>query len=525
MSNSISNGCIATFTTNFIPPKPDLRGSYEIPLGFIISPLAPQSDNYDDDATVRVVTNNPYLTEQDMILCTTCLSYLNLYSNFDDQTGKWICPICKCENMSTKTHTSSSTPIMYSNIMNSQIVEYHQIAAGYDNSTSASRASRYSYNQTPSDELSIVGSNVTIIILDGNLSPNEVTSIMSNLSSLFSNDKTQMIGLIIYTSFVNVYQIGIQGVASADIYSIDDDDGDEFEGDEFDDSNSGNVLELEDDRMYLGLGSWDQIQFCASAYFGLDVSKEVNGRSNLNISQENQQSKYTSDNNTKNNLTSSRRDMLRQKREARMKNETKMNNFYYDLDECTPEQSAEFFKQLQNKKKVKAKRRCTGEAVAYGLSLALSVEERSSARLLIFTNGCPNFGKGNMTQRISNNTLQEGDMIENKEHMEKASLYFDSIGKESVDNGVAIDVFCGDNNTALIGSQVLLSLVRPSAGYLLSYSSFIEDRFKSDLEYILNSTRMSWSKNQDIDSVRLGMACPNWMNVINGCLIDLRMPR
>ncbi len=523
MSNSISNGCTATFTTNFIPPKPGLRGSYEIPLGFIISPFAPQPDNYDDDATVQLVTkNNPYLTEQDMIICTTCLTYLSLYSNFDDQTGKWICPICKCENMCTKTHTTSSTPIMYSNIMKSQIVEYHQIAAGYDTITINSK---YSYNQTtPSNELSI-GANVTIIILDGNLSPNEVTSIMSNLSSLFSNDKSQMIGLIIYTSFVNVYQIGIQGVASADIYPIDYDDGDDFEENEYEDSNIGNVLDLEDDRMYLGLGSWDQLQFCASTYFGLDVSKEVNGQSNVNISQEDQQSKSVStlDNKTKNKVTSSRRDMLRQKREARMKNERKMNNFCHDLDECTPEQSAEFLKQLQSKKKVKRKRRCTGEAVACGLSLASSVEERSSARLLIFTNGCPNFGKGNMTQHFSNNTLQNGNM--NIEDMQKASLYFDSIGTESVDNGVTIDVFCGDNNTALIGSQVLLSLVRPSAGYLLSYSSFLEDRFKSDLEYIVNSTRISWTKNQDIDSVRLGMASPNWMNVINGCLVDLRMPR
>jgi hypothetical protein len=488
---------MASFTTTYIPTKPGLEGSHGIPLGFIISPMSPLQYDTNDHAKMRTKMttaarsgSNHLLTEKDMIICTTCLSYLNLYCRFDETNGKWICPICKCENIAPIS-TFRKNNECGRNIMSSQIVEYHQIAAGYDD-----------YNQSKSME-----SKVTIVVLDANLPPSEVRAILSHLSSLLNKDQQhQRIGLIIYDSVVNIYQVGIHGVASADVYHIDGNDAV---------NEKESILEILENRMYLG--SWDQAQFCVSAYFGLDTINEeriYNEESYLdNISEHVDTLKYGNGNQSKRN---SRSEMLRQKREARLRNYANINENGIDLDNCSPEQSAEWMKQLGTKKKSKRKGRCTGEAVEYAISLALTLDERNSGRILLFTNGCPNIGNGNITQ-------PSVDTVDT-EQLEYASMYFDSLGKESAENGVGIDIFFGGNSTSL-GIQALLPLISPSGGYILYHSSYEGSKFKSDLEYVLSSTSMSWTKSQDIDSMRLGLASPNWMNVINGCSVDVRMPR
>jgi hypothetical protein len=569
MSTLNYGACEATFTTNYIPRKPGLDGSFEIPLGFVLSPMAATTtatttttaSMYKIDTSAYNTTSKQkqkQLKEKDMNMCTNCLAYLNLYCTFDELTGKWICPICKSENvapLSTFRQEDESGSL----IMSSQIVEYCQTAAGCDDDDDNDIGhndnhgnNEYGYNTNSRNDIS----NVTIIVLDGNLPPNEVQSILSNLSSILSKDKNQMIGLIIYTSIVHIYQVGMQGIiASADIYSssmhnVDIvDDKYEYENKLENDYNETSVLE--DDRMYLG--SWDQVKFCANVYFDLNVtSDDTDAKANTGTAQEKkekdeEQSKENitsnlrkevgqnndhSTTNTNEKKPSSRREMLRLKREERL-NKNKVS--YLDLDDCTPEQAAEWIGKLGFKKKNKnnnsyatisnLKQRCTGEAVAYGLSLVSSLEDRCNGRVLLFTDGCTNVGRGNVTKSgITSNFMHKGGDIIDPEQMEYASHYFDSLGRQGFKNGIGIDVFCSGTSTTL-GTQVFLSLVKSSAGYVLSHTSFEGDQFKSNLEYVLAATHMSWTKNQDIESMRMGLACKNWMNVINGCVVDLRMPQ
>ncbi len=501
-----------------------------------------------------------------MYMCIKCLSYFNMYCRIVENGTKWICPICDQVNALEPTMSKNMQ------MMKSEVVEYHQKAA----TTNTENSNDNSYHHCK---------NVTILVIDGNLPPNEIRSILSNLSSRFSakDDKNsknprgtndddqekQMIGLIIYTSIISIYQIGVQGIASADIYSIrnsstyidsyEDDyhDHDGFLNDDYPHDNNHVFDEmfpdLENDRMYLG-SSWDQVKFCANMYFGLDGNMgEQNSANSTNIDGAAQNSNANNCNFEKRSDINyhidkkqplSRRDMLRLKREERMKKKmendaSKKSADGYHLDNCTPAQAAEWLQQhLQNTTSRRAnrnngtlrnKRRCTGEAAAYGIALASSIEDRYNARVLLFTNGCPNTGRGGVTLSQNESSYNkhknmDNDLMIDATKIEYSSRYFNAIGKEAFDDGIAIDIFCSGNNTTL-GAQALFSLVKPSAGYVLSHTSFEAETFQKNLEYVLSSTQMSWTKNQDIDSVRLGMACSNWRNVINGCLVDLRMPR
>jgi len=512
MTSRINNdgdaGGKAVFTSNVIPSKPGLDGSNQIPLGFILSPMSSGAIRPNSTSTI-IDSDDSLLTEKDMFLCTTCLAYLNMYCSYDVTNGKWLCPICKSVNAAPKSIFSQSN----NNIMKSEIVEYHQEAAG-------------NVNQSPSSE-------IIMIVLDGNLPPHEAKAILKNLSILIKkkqisgdeNNRTLnnvMVGLIIFTSTVHIYQTGLTGIASADIYWIDEEIHDTYDQN-YDENNPMNEFESNvmnsKDRMYFG--SWDEVQYCASAYFDL-LHEDTSKHKHCDLVKESESIKlhHSDDNRTK--QKTSRREMLRLKREERLKREKKVSSF--DLDDCNHDQAAEFLHEIRKaykNKTMQQKKRCTGEAIAYALDLISDYEERSTGRILLFTNGSSNAGRGNVIKNATTLTYH-GEIID-PEQMEDAAQFFHSIGKEAFRNGIGIDVLCCGNSITL-GAQALLALVKPSAGYVLCHSSFDGKQFESNLEYILSLTQMSWTKNQDVNSTRFGLTCSNWMNVIDGCLLDLRMP-
>ena len=227
--------------------------------------------------------------------------------------------------------------------------------------------------------------------------------------------------------------------------------------------------------------------------------------------------------------------MLRRKREARLKNEEKKKNEKISnsiQDELSPEQSAEWILNQQKRQLKKyttnhktRNKRCTGEAVAYGISLASTLHDQSNTsttgRVLLFTNGCPNIGKGRMIEnKESSHGMNELLTINDTIEMEYASQYLKSIAKEGFENnGIGIDIFCCGNSTSL-GVQGLLSLVTPSDGYILTHMTFEDESFMINLRYVLSCTQLSYAKD---DPFAVGDSNQN--NVINGCLVDLRMPR
>ena len=480
-----------------------------------------------------------------MIMCTTCLSYLNLYCSFDKNTGEWTCPICKRINAPLPPSQQRNSIQMRQSIMTLPMVEYHQNAAGHtnddndddDDNDALYQIRNHGDEQNPKIRNSTVpvdGGGVVALVIDGHLSPSEVESILVNLNNTFFNqddkkknyNKDQVkIGIIIYTSIVHIYQIGIQGgVASADVYPLDYEYNNE-DNHRFIPEYDYDSVELEEDRMYIG--SWDQAMFCIRAYFGLHHYHPTMMDNNAEVTTSKEDTMGQLNKATK--IPLSRREMLRQKREARLKNDTNQHN-KLNLDHTTAGETAQWLKMIQkdssNKNKTRSPQyRCTGEAVSYAFSLIVNVEERCNGRILLFTNGCPNFGKGTVVyhqhQQKYQSSVTYDDEIDEYE-LGYASQYFHSMGKFGAQNGIGIDVLCSGNRSNF-GIQALQSLVNPSAGYVLTHSSFEETSLQSNLRYLLLSTAMSWTRNQDIGSVRLGIASPNWMNTINGCLLDLRM--
>ncbi len=507
------------------------------------------------------------MTEKDMISCSQCSSYLNPYCQYNYSTGQWICPICQCENNSHLDYNYDETK--HQHILGSEVVEYHhQIDTPSNSSPSMNGA---------------MLSPLTVLVIDGNLPPEEVQSIFQSLSSLLQCTKSEeKIALIIYTSNIHIYQLGmLHGIetttSSADVYSFhqcsdirsrshNDDDRrvpyDEYYDEEVD---VIHVKELEnkEDRMYVG--SFQQARLCASSYFGFrydeDTSVSANTTTTTTTTSYNEKDLYTMQQQQQHPLQErqdqpqnggisqptqkklSRTEMLRLKRINRQRQ--KETNQHLDLDECTPEEAAQYLTTtIWSKKKnvpmKTKKRRCTGEAVAHAYTLITAENARNHSthrsldpyspnynktndrggRVLVFTNGCCNYGKGTVIERSDNDDdhfedghsqglspNNKGDIIDPIQ-LQNAAKYFYQVGKESFDAGIGIDVFCSGNSST-IGSQAFLSLVKCSSGYVLSHVDFKGSQFDQNLEYVLSSTSMVGGGNDNV----------------NGCLLDIRMPR
>jgi len=455
----------AAFTNTSIPTSSDLNATCELPLGFVFTPLrnvAKLNDTNNDDG-IPVCSN--------MQLCCSCLSYLNNYCPFDASRGIWTCIICQQQNNALPECLSSK-------VMTNPVVEYRQAAAGYHLSDG---------NDVVTDESNSFP-DILMIVLDGNIPSPEIQCILDHLSSILSKRNNILVGLIIFTSVINVYQVGLENIASADIY-----------GSKNDPLKADDTCIGFEERMYLG--KWNGAKLCASAYFGLFGSnrndKEKNSRSSSN--------------------ELSRKEKMRLKRENRLEKEKNMTG--ENVKKCTLD---ELLNGEGNTRK-RVHKRCTGEAVAYALHIASSHDPRSG-RILLFTSGCPNVGSGSVTEESESNRRrrQNGDIIDLNQ-MRKASLYFDLVGKKSFERGIGIDIFCGGRGT--MGAPALLKLVKPTGGYVLSDLSFLDEKLSFNIKFVLTETHMSISKNRvhdgdDIKRVREGYQ----INTLNGCVVDLRMP-
>jgi len=235
------------------------------------------------------------------------------------------------------------------------------------------------------------------------------------------------------------------------------------------------------------LGTFEGLMNCASAFFGLDRNKENEGPGDR---QQSTGSKI------------SRQDFLRQKRELR---KTKSHQFAKSLSRAL----------LQSTQKPRLPprehKRCTYEAVSHALRLISYSSCFHTGRILVFTNGCPNLGRGSVVSprvessvaihvKSEHRILVAGQMIPpHKAHivdyniLTTASKYFYRLGQDAFDKGIAIDVFCSGSDSVL-GVHALQSLVEPSSGYVLAYSSLKDEQYVNDVLFVLQNTGVSRSQ-------------------------------
>lgn len=410
-----TTGANAVFTSGVFPPGKGLKGSKNIPLGFVVSPMAHVKDI-------------PTLEEKDMNLCLTCGSYLNMHCDVDDISGEWKCSICKSSNFVT-TSKSRLDP----RVLQSDIVEYAQV--GQEILSIGPKANE----------------EATMIVIDGNIVFDEVQAIVKSISS----QSLENVGLIIFSSMIHVYQLGVDGIASSDVYSP------------FVKPEDMNVISKLRDRQYFG--SVDHLQYCISTYFqsqGSQVTQKA----------------------------MSRKEKLRRNREARQEKVNEQPRTR--LDGFDIKQTARLLDSVrcQTNKRKHAKR-CTLEAIAYANHI-LHLQGFRAGRTLLFTNGCCNLGLGSVVS--ANASVGSIDTMDVKA-MKSALTQMKDVGLKSFQSGIGIDVFC--TGSGFLGAQTLLSLVHSSGGYVFLHESYQEETFQKNLEYICTKTKIS--RNGPVCDIRV----------------------
>jgi Sec23/Sec24 trunk domain/Sec23/Sec24 zinc finger len=414
----------AIFTSSKCPSGPGLKHSCELPFGMVWTPMS-------------IADGKAVVNDIPPILCLKCLSYMSLYANFDAATHVWTCPLCGADNVAPK-QMFDGTANELSSIVVSPMVEYRQTIA-----------------TTQKDAINIV------LLLDGNLDAVEANAIgnaIQDTVKAFDTTQDLRLGLVIFDESVRVYQLGLTGMASADVIVPPADE-------ETD-------LELITRRTKIEHGAYlsndptlTTFWFCMAAIYGGDAKE--NGTPQTPIS---------------------RKEMLKRKKVSRQRgiaNPNKAESPWLVASSST-------------------KSRCTGEALQAAMDLANFGAPARTSRLLLFTNGCPNMGAGSLVRP------EKPDVV-NPHEMRLAIPYFSLIGKDALETGIGIDVFCGGVHA--LGMPAFQALVNPSGGYALPHQSFHEGtQFHVNVAHILAQTHMS--RMVDTDAL---------LNQLSECLVDLRM--
>jgi hypothetical protein len=461
------------FSSSKAPPGPGPENSCELPLGFIWTPLSPTNNlsviPSDDPAALPPV------------LCLACLSYLNMYANFDLATGVWICPLCEFKNIAPKE--AFATDGALAAVLVSPGLEFRQSIVPVEG--------------PENPDIGMGGSDMDIcnivLVMDKNLSCIEAqavgSAIQSMLADMADNPCRINLGLIVFGQTVSIYQLGIYGMASADVFA----------------THSGLTEDHLNDRSYLltvekGDSELHNLIRCLSAVYSFDVSENLENESDGNSV-----------------IPMTRMDLLRQRKEARIRRQQSSSS------SSGGEGGYALAKSPWAVAKEEAKSapavRCTGEAIQCAIDLATagSANAARTSRILLFTNGCPNYGDGSV---VSSDPASTGPgksrvamNVVDPHTLARAVQYFDIIARSASEAGVGIDVMCvGALELGLPGYQ---ALVEPSAGYVLPHDTFATEHLKHNLGFVLKHTFVSTAPMHDSNG-------EVWMD---GCIIDVRTSR
>lgn len=398
------------------------------------------------------------------VLCLTCLSYLNLYASFDAETGQWICPLCGAKNVAPD-HSLQSEGGTLASLLVPSIYEIRQ-----------------SITRSEGDD----SCNIIILVMDRNLPRDEAQAVGRAFQSILSEssimDQPVKIGLIIFDKAIHIYHLSVSGLAVADVFPDHDSLTDDYL----------------DHRPYLaqiGHGNnLDCIWRCLSAVYGVQLQDEGE-----NLDQ---------------NGSSSRLEMLRRRKAERARKEQTLQDHTvatspWDEARNVPSSSM----------------RCTGEAVQCAIDLASADRQQPArtARILLFTNGCPNFGEGSVVAPESSESTSKvkADVVD-PIRLARSIEYYEILSKAAAEMGIAMDVLCsGSHELALTAYQ---ALVEGSSGYVLPHATFDSDHLKYNLGFLMNHMYVSAIRISDTgrEPSKEGTLDRSW---IDGCVVDFRTTR
>lgn len=401
------------FTSTKCPPAPGLKHSCELPFGFVWTPMSPSG-------TVAVVSTSEERGEAlPPVLCLTCLAYINLYATFNESTGTWICPLCGQENVAPEGifHAESDQHSPLSLALVAPVVEYRQRVNDASSFDGAMDSRSY------------------VLVLDGNLPCDEVKSVVTAMQKLLLEEAhggiRVQLGLVIYDQMVSVYQLGLIGMASADMYPPLQNDAEEVD----DEVLIQRRKRMENRSYFVHVRSEEDLAIlwlCVSAVYGLKV-QQVNGNGTKN------------DPSRDGGRPLSRKEKLRIQKEARLRKELSGSLELDAVAKTSPMESP------WSSNEHSPALRCTWDATHCAVDLAIfgSYHVPRSSRVLLFTNGCPNIGIGSVVNRtFTEETSQQHGLLRPSPHsvdtvqMIRAVEYFELTGKYATESGVGVDVFC-----------------------------------------------------------------------------------
>eukprot|EP00536_Pseudo-nitzschia_multiseries_P008320 jgi/Psemu1/257096/estExt_Genewise1Plus.C_2100020 len=442
----------AIFTASKLPYGGGLESSCELPFAMVWTPMAAYNDPKSDENGEEMEVINCDGDALPPVLCLQCMAYMNPFAEFNKRTGIWNCALCGHENVApTKGPFASDIRT----VMSSSCVEYRQPVSVTDEDE------RYC---------------TYMLVVDENLSPQDGQAIAPVVEAIFQkqisdNDPddpypTARIGLVVYGKSVSMYQLGVSGLASADLLDSHESENTD-EDDEF-------GLEVEK-RAYLAEietgKEFTSLRNALSSVFGVPVDENVDVDAGLGFS--------------------SRMAMLAQKKAARLRKEENGS----DSDPVT----SPWVKRYEKSRSEKPQR-STGAAIECAVDIAsASISDPSrTAHILLFTNGCPNIGTGSVVKpyapsdygKKKNGRRASHDIVDT-DMLQKSVEYFDELGTIAISVGIGIDVFCsGVTELALPAYQ---AMVDPSGGYVLPLATLDTPQLEKNLQFIIENTYMSRS--------------------------------
>ena len=516
------------FSSSKCPPGPGLESSCELPFGFLWTPLSPQDiDGPQPVAKIPAPTDEATEDGESSlppVLCLTCLSYLNLYSSFNATTGIWKCVFCGADNVAPPQSLQDGNGSL-SSAVNSNALEFRQkisvrvpVEPKSDAETDHRSTSRPSGDVVRQQVVTEDDSCSIVVVLDKHLPRDQVQSVGSALQSILSQivqeqqqgqsssktTTTLRLGLIVYDKSVAVYQLGIPGMmVSADVFPTHE-------------SLTEEHINTRHYTVNLSLDHNKKVDLeclwrCLSAVYGVTNSDAATG------------STETEDAENLGGNQLSRMEMLKRRKEARIRQRQ-------GQPEAAAPQVAKspWMEARETREASSTPIRNVGEAIQCAIDLATTdrVKPSRTARILLFTDGCPNYGDGSVVESPPDDDVTPQRKKKSKPDvldpvkLSGAIEYFRIVGSAASELGVAVDVLCtGALELALPAYQ---ALAEPSSGYVLSHMTFTTEHLQHNLEYILKQTYVS---GLYFDLPQGGIVLPpmdsNW---IDGCIVDFRVP-
>ena len=161
------------------------------------------------------VSPTPPLLRRPATTCGQCGAHVNLFCTVVSETGEWECAFCNRRNAAFDDKLKHASPTLISDLfpeLTSPHVDYTS-GGGAGLATGPGRSG--TANRHPA----------IVFVLDGSIPKSGLSRIVEALeegvASLSAVDPQCTLGLIVFDTVVSIYEVGMEGIASADVYAGD----------------------------------------------------------------------------------------------------------------------------------------------------------------------------------------------------------------------------------------------------------------------------------------------------------------